>query len=273
MLTLEVLATDSADEAFLDCDVAIMVGAMPRKEGMERKDLLRANAGIFKVQGEAMDRVARKSVKVLVVGNPTNTNALILSHYAPSIPAENISALTRLDQNRAQFLLAQRLQKPVSQVRNVIIWGNHSNTQFPDITHCRISGTNADARDTAGKDWYEHEFVRKVQTRGAAVIAARKLSSAMSAARAIADHLISWLEGTPLGEHCSMAVASTEQMAAYAIPEGLYCSVPVSCHNGSWTLVKDLAFDDYSKQMLAKSVDELLAERKEALEFLSESKI
>lgn len=259
------VATDSAEEAFAECDVALLVGAMPRKEGMERKDLLRANARIFKEQGQALARVAKPSVRVLVVGNPANTNALIVSHYAPGIGKENFSALTRLDQNRASGLLARTLKLPIEAIRNVIIFGNHSSTQFPDIAHARVEGTPVDARDLVGRSWYEHEFIRTVQTRGAAVIAARKLSSACSAAKAIADHLDSWLNGTPLGEYCSMAVCSDGE---YGCPEGLFFSYPVTCHNASWTIVADLELDDFGKRMIQSTVNELVAERDEALEFL-----
>lgn len=259
------LATDNAEEAFAECDVALLVGAMPRKEGMERKDLLRANASIFKEQGQALARVARPSVRVLVVGNPANTNAFIVSHYAPSVGRENFSALTRLDQNRASSLLARTLKLPVEAIRNVIIFGNHSSTQFPDIAHARVEGSPVDARELVGKEWYERVFIRTIQTRGAAVIAARKLSSACSAAKAIADHLDSWLNGTPLGEYCSMAVRSNGE---YGCPKGLFFSYPITCHNASWTIVPDLELDEFSKQMVQLTIDELVSERDEALEFL-----
>ncbi|PJF17775.1 Malate dehydrogenase, partial [Paramicrosporidium saccamoebae] len=222
---------------------------MPRREGMERKDLLRANAGIFKVQGAALNKVARKTVKVLVVGNPANTNALIVSHYAPSIPRESFSALTRLDQNRAQSL-------------NVIIWGNHSNTQYPDISHATVRGQNVQVERT----WYEDKFLKTVQTRGAAVLSARKLSSALSAAKAIADHLYSWLNGTTDG-CCSMAVVSKGD---YGIPEGLFYSMPVTCRDGQWSVVTGLQIDEYSRLMMDRTAKELIEERDEALEYLGD---
>ncbi len=182
-----------------DVDAAFLVGAMPRKEGMERKDLLAANVKIFKAQGQAMDNFAKKSVKVLVVGNPANTNALICSHYAPSIPKENFSAMTRLDQNRATAQLSIKAGVPIGDVKNTIIWGNHSSTQFPDASHATIGGKPAPQviNDDA---WLKTTFIPVVQKRGAAVIAARKLSSAMSAAKAACDHMRAWFQGTNSGE-------------------------------------------------------------------------
>ena len=176
-----------------------MVGAMPRREGMERKDLLAANVRIFKVQGECLDKYAKKSVKVMVVGNPANTNALICSHYAPSIPKENFSAMTRLDQNRAASQLAKKVGTNVENVKNVIIWGNHSSTQFPDAIHATIDGKSA-AEAINDAEWLKTVFIPTVQKRGAAVIAARKLSSAMSAAQAASDHMKNIWCGTPEGE-------------------------------------------------------------------------
>ena len=177
-----------------------MVGAMPRREGMERKDLLAANVKIFKVQGESLDKFAKKSVKVMVVGNPANTNAIICSHYAPSIPKENFSAMTRLDQNRAAAQLAQKAGTEVENVKNVIIWGNHSSTQFPDAAHATINGKPAPGVIN-DDDWLKTVFLPTVQKRGAAVIAARKLSSAMSAAKAASDHMRSIFCGTPSGNY------------------------------------------------------------------------
>jgi len=201
-LVRNVVATDDPNVAFKDIDAAFLVGAMPRKEGMERKDLLAANVKIFKVQGEALDKFAKKSVKVLVVGNPANTNALICSHYAPSIPKENFSAMTRLDQNRATGQLALKTGKPITAIKRVTIWGNHSSTQFPDASQATVDGAPL-AVDSA---WLQTEFVPTVQKRGAAVIAARKLSSAMSAAKAASDHMKSWFSSTPAGDWVSMGV-------------------------------------------------------------------
>ena len=193
-----VVATDKPEEAFKDVDAAFMVGAMPRREGMERKDLLAANVKIFKAQGEALDQFAKKSVQVLVVGNPANTNAKICSHYAPSIPKENFSAMTRLDQNRASAQLANKVGCGVGDVKNVIIWGNHSSTQFPDAAHATIKGSPAPGVIN-DDEWLKTVFLPTVQKRGAAVIAARKLSSAMSAAKAASDHMRSIFLGTPEG--------------------------------------------------------------------------
>merc|ERR1711971_1031144 len=178
-LIRDVVATDDPNVAFKDVDAAFLVGAMPRKEGMERKDLLALNVKIFKVQGQALDQFAKKTCKILVVGNPANTNALICSHYAPSIPKENFSAMTRLDQNRAAGQIAEKLGVPISAVKKVTIWGNHSSTQFPDAAHAVVNGAPAGLDEA----WVKDVFVPTVQKRGAAVIAARKLSSAMSAAK------------------------------------------------------------------------------------------
>lgn len=258
----DIAMTDQAEEAFAECDVAVLVGAMPRKEGMERKDLLRANAGIFKVQGAALNKVAKKTVKVLVVGNPANTNALILSHYAPSLPSTAFTALTRLDANRAHGLLGRKLGMPI---HNAIIWGNHSNTQYPDVSHCEAAGRKVDVQKEIDETWYREHFVKAIQTRGAAVIAARKLSSALSAAKAIADHLTAWLNGTTMGEYCSMAVAS---QGDYGIPTGLFYSFPVTCKDGQWKVVTGLKMDEYSQKMMKRTADELIEERDEALQFL-----
>lgn len=194
-----VVPTDDTEVAFKDVDVALFVGAMPRKEGMERKDLLNANVKIFKAQGTALDKFAKKTVKCVVVGNPANTNCFILAHYAPSIPRENFSCLTRLDHNRAKAQIANRLKVSPDTVKNVIIWGNHSSTQFPDV---RSATVNVNGKDTPvfeavnDDNWLKNDFVSTVQKRGAAVIAARKLSSAMSAAKAICDHARDWWQGT-----------------------------------------------------------------------------
>merc|ERR1711936_71352 len=202
-----VVPTDDPNVAFTDVDAAFMVGAMPRREGMERKDLLAANVKIFKVQGQALDQYAKKTVKVLVVGNPANTNAFIMSHYAPSIPKDNFTAMTRLDQNRASAQLAQKAGVGVEQVKKCIIWGNHSSTQFPDASHATINGKSA-AEVIGDVDWIKDVFIPTVQKRGAAVIAARKLSSAMSAAKAASDHMKDWFQGTAAGKWVSMGVVS-----------------------------------------------------------------
>lgn len=210
-LLVQVIPTSDPNVAFKDVSAAFLVGAMPRKEGMERKDLLSANVKIFKVQGEALDKFAKKDVKVLVVGNPANTNAFICSHYAPSIPRENFTAMTRLDQNRAQANIAAKVGVPVENVKNVIIWGNHSATQFPDAKHATVKVGNVEKSvyDAVGDENYlKTDFVTTIQKRGAAVIAARKMSSAMSAAKAATDHMHDWYVysclKTPKSSKCNL---------------------------------------------------------------------
>jgi len=259
-LVRDVVATDDPVVAFKDIDAAFLVGAMPRREGMERKDLLAANVKIFKAQGEALDQHAKKSVKILVVGNPANTNALMCSHYAPSIPKENFSAMTRLDHNRASAQLAIKLGVKVEEVKKVIIWGNHSSTQFPDASHAIIK--NAPASEQLEKEWIENEFVPTVQKRGAAVISARKLSSAMSAAKAASDHMKSWFSSTPSDDWVSMGVFSD---GSYGTPEGVMFSFPVTIADGKWTIVQDLEMSDFAKSKLELTGKELCDERDEAL--------
>jgi malate dehydrogenase len=263
-----ILTTDPM-VAFKDIDVAILVGAFPRKEGMERGDLLAKNAAIFKVQGEALDKVAKKSVKVLVVGNPANTNAMIAKHYAPSIPAENFSALTRLDHNRAKAQVALKLGIPVQDVHNVIIWGNHSSTQYPDVNHGYVvlNGKKVPIREAINDEAFLNgQFITTVQKRGAAIIEARKLSSALSASQAITDHIRNWWLGTPEGEFVSMAVPSD---GSYGIKEGVIYSYPVTCKNGKYTIVQGLSINDFSRQKMDATANELFDERKIALEMLS----
>lgn len=265
-LVQEVIATDDPLVAFKDADAAFMVGAFPRKEGMERKDLLTRNIDIFKVQGGAMDQVSKKSIKVLVVGNPANTNAAICSHYAPSIPKENFSAMTRLDHNRATFQLASKCGVEVKKVKNVIIWGNHSSTQFPDASHAVVDGKPAPevVQDDA---WLHDEFVPTVQKRGAAVLNARKASSAMSAAKAACDHMRSWWHGTPPGEWVSMAIFSDG--SHYNAPEGIMFSFPVTINqNKEWSIVPGLEINDYARKMLDITGAELVSEKAEAMEIL-----
>ncbi|GLH01994.1 Malate dehydrogenase [Gryllus bimaculatus] len=263
-LVREVIPTADPAVAFKDVEAAFLVGAMPRKQGMERKDLLSANVKIFKAQGEALDKFAKKTVQVLVVGNPANTNALICSKYAPSIPRENFSAMTRLDQNRAQSQIAVRLNVPVDKVKNVIIWGNHSSTQFPDARHAIVESGGTVSAESAIKDntWLTTEFVKTVQTRGAAVIAARKMSSAMSAAKAAGDHMRDIWLGTPSGQHVSMGVISD---GSYGAPKDVIFSFPVTIQNRKWTIVQDLPINDFARNMLDATGKELEEERQEAL--------
>merc|ERR1712002_1266006 len=263
-----VVPTDDPAVAFNDVDAAFLIGAFPRKQGMERKDLLAANIKIFKAQGEAMNKYAKKSVKVLVVGNPANTNALICSKYAPSIPKENFSAMTRLDQNRAKSQIAERVGVNADDVKNVIIWGNHSSTQFPDAKHGFIKkefprATTTTVREALHNDqWLQGEFITTVQKRGAAVIAARKLSSAMSAANAACDHMRDWFSGTADGEFTSMGVFSD---GSYGIPRGIMYSYPVTIADGKWTIKQGLPLDDFAKSKMSATADELVAERTDAL--------
>jgi len=257
-LVKEVIATDDPNVGFKDVDAAFMVGAMPRKEGMERKDLLAANVKIFKVQGQALDQYAKKSVKVLVVGNPANTNALICSFYAPSIPKENFSAMTRLDQNRAKAQISLKIGADIADIKKVTIWGNHSSTQFPDASQATVSGQPL-AVDT---EWLQGEFIPVVQKRGAAVIAARKLSSAMSAAKAASDHMKSWFSSTPSDDWVSMGVFSD---GSYGTPEGVMFSFPVNIAAGKWSIVQGLSLSDFAKEKLAITAKELCDERDEAM--------
>ncbi len=260
-LVRDIIATTDPAVAFKDIDAAFLVGAMPRREGMERKDLLAANVKIFRDQGQALDKHAKKNVKVLVVGNPANTNALICSHYAPSIPKENFSAMTRLDQNRATAQLAIKAGVPIAEVRNAIIWGNHSSTQFPDASHATISGKPAPS--VIGDDaWLQETFLPTVQKRGAAVIAARKLSSAMSAAKAACDHMKSWFEGTADGQFVSMGVFSD---GSYGAPEGVMFSFPVTIKDGKWSIVQGLSINDFARGRLDATGKELCEERDEAM--------
>jgi len=249
---------------FKDVDYAILVGAFPRKAGMERKDLLEKNAGIFKEQGAAIEKVASRNVKVLVVGNPANTNALIASHYAPSIPKTNFTALTRLDHHRASAQVADKLKVPVYSVKNVIIWGNHSATQVPDISQAYIESTQGKqpVAKLVEEAWVP-SFQETVQKRGAAVIAARGASSAFSAARAAIEHVRSWHIGTNEGEFVSMGVISTAGL--YGSPEGVIFSYPVTIRNGQWTVVKGLTVPENVKKGIKVTSDELVDERKMAL--------
>lgn len=273
-LLVETIPTADPKVAFKDADYAILVGAMPRKEGMVRKDLLKANVGIFKVQGEALNEVAKKSVKVLVVGNPANTNALICQHYAPNIPPQNFTALTRLDENRAKSQIASRLRIPVNMVKNVCIWGNHSNTQFPDVSHgyAVLNGQKVSVSDAIKDDAYlKGDYIKTVSLRGAAVIAARKLSSAMSAAKAVCDHIHDWHFGTKEGEFVSMAVVSD---GSYKIPSGLMFSFPVHIDcKGNYKIVQGLSISDFAKEKLDITTAELTEEKEEAVSHLTANKI
>ena len=252
-----VVCTDDADVAFGDADVALLVGAMPRKAGMERGDLLSANGGIFKPQGEALARSAKRDVKVLVVGNPANTNALIAQQNAKSLDAGRFTAMTRLDHNRAITQIAQKLNQPVSAVKKMTIWGNHSATQYPDLFHCEVGGKNA-YQSVNDHAWVDGTFIPTVAKRGAAIIEARGLSSAASAANAAVDHIRSWHLGTAPGDWVSMAVPSD---GSYGVPEGLISSFPCVCKDGKYEIVQGLDIDDFSRGKIDASVAELADER------------
>ncbi|XP_023239171.1 malate dehydrogenase, cytoplasmic-like [Centruroides sculpturatus] len=264
-LVVDIVATTDEAKAFDNIESAFLVGSMPRREGMERKDLLAANVKIFKSQGMALDKYAKKTVKVLVVGNPANTNAFICSKYAPSIPKENFSAMTRLDQNRAQAQIASRLKISPNEVSNVIIWGNHSSTQFPDASHAEanVGGKKTKVIDVIEESYLKGDFISVVQKRGAAVIAARKLSSAMSAAKAAGDHMRDWWHGTPQGKYVSMAVYSD---GSYGVPADVMFSFPVEIGSDrNWKIVQGLSINDFAREKLTLTGEELVAEKTDAL--------
>ena len=254
-----VVCTDNAETAFGDADAAFLVGAMPRKDGMERGDLLSANGGIFKPQGQALGAAAKKDVKVLVVGNPANTNAVIAMNNANGLDPSRFTAMTRLDHNRALTQLATKVGKSVTDIKKMTIWGNHSSTQYPDLFHCEVNGQNAAAlvNDQA---WIENDFIPTVAKRGAAIIKARGLSSAASAANAAIDHMNSWALGTPEGDWVSMAIPSD---GSYGVPEGIISSFPCVCKDGKYSIVQGLDIDDFSRSRIDASVAELVEERDE----------
>jgi len=252
-----VVCTDDANVAFGDVDVALLVGAMPRKAGMERSDLLSANGGIFKPQGKALSDSAKKDVKILVVGNPANTNALIAQQNAPGLDPGRFTAMTRLDHNRAVSQLAQRAGVPVTSVTNMTIWGNHSVTQYPDLFHAKVDGKNA--YELVGDHaWVDGTYIPTVAKRGAAIIEARGASSAASAANAAVDHVRSWALGTADGDWVSMAIPSD---GSYGVPEGLISSFPCTCKGGQYSIVQGLDIDDYSRGKIDASTAELAEER------------
>ncbi|GAM18357.1 hypothetical protein SAMD00019534_015320, partial [Acytostelium subglobosum LB1] len=270
-LVSEVIATSDPKEAFTNIDYAILVGGMPRKEGMERVDLLRANAAIFKVQGKAINDYAKKTVKVLVVANPANTNAFIALANAPNIPPENFSCLTRLDHNRAKAQIAAKAGVSVKDVHNVIVWGNHSLTIYPDTRYGYInlpSGKSTVASVIKNDQWLTNDFVSTVQKRGAAVIAARKLSSAASAAKAITDHMRDWALGTPEGEYVSMGVYSD---GSYNVPAGVIFSFPVTIKNGVYSIVPGLPIDQITRDRIDLTAKELVEEKDMAVKILAEN--
>ena len=248
---------DDPRKAFDGVNVALLVGARPRSKGMERGDLLEANGGIFKPQGEAINAGAADDVRVLVVGNPANTNALIASAHAPDVPAERFTAMTRLDHNRALAQLSKRTGVPVAKISRVAIWGNHSATQYPDITHATIDGRPA-AEVVADEAWTRDEFIPRVAKRGAEIIEVRGASSAASAASAAIDHVHDWVNGTPEGDWTSAAIPSD---GSYGVPEGLVSSFPVVSKGGKWEIVQGLDVDAFSQERISASVAELEEER------------
>ena len=254
---VDVITTDDANVAFGDADIALLIGAMPRKDGMERADLLTANGGIFKPQGRAIAKNAKKNVKVLVVGNPANTNAFIAMSNATEIDPKQFTAMTRLDHNRAVAQLAQRVGKPVTSIKKMTIWGNHSASQYPDLYNCEVDGKNA-ATLVNDEAWMRETFIPTVAKRGAAIIKARGLSSAASAGTAAMDHIRNWVQGTPAGDWVSMSVPSD---GSYGVPAGLISSFPCMCANGEYSIVQGLPVNDFSRKMIDASVAELIDER------------
>ena len=248
---------DDAKQAFEGTNIALLVGARPRGKGMERGDLLEANGGIFKPQGEAINAGAADDIKVLVVGNPANTNALIAQQHAPDVPADRFTAMTRLDHNRALAQLSKKLGVPVSEIKKLAIWGNHSATQYPSIFHAEVAGKNA-AEAVNDQAWLADTFIPTVAKRGAAIIEARGLSSAASAASAAIDHVHTWVNGTPDGDWTSAAVVSD---GSYGVPEGLISSFPVTAANGQFSIVQGLEIDEFSRGRIDASVAELAEER------------
>jgi len=249
--------TDRPEVAFDGVGVALLVGSRPRTKGMERKDLLEANGAIFTGQGRALNDRAADDLRVLVVGNPANTNCLIAMANAPDVPAERFSAMTRLDHNRALTQVAARAGVSVNDVSRMTIWGNHSATQYPDLFRCRVGARSA-AEVIGDQTWLEDTFIPSVQQRGAAIIEARGASSAASAANAAIDHISDWLSGTPEDNWVSMAVRSDGR---YGVDQGLISSFPVTCNDGDWSIVPDLEIDEFSRARIDVSVDELVTER------------
>jgi malate dehydrogenase len=255
-LLIGAVATDQAETAFKDADYALLVGAKPRGAGMERKDLLQQNAKIFGPQGKALNDHASRDVRVLVVGNPANTNALIARSNAPDLGDHQFTAMTRLDHNRALAQLAEKTGKHVTDIKKMIIWGNHSSTQYPDIHHAEIDGKPA--TDAVDQGWFRDTFIGTVQKRGAAIIEARGASSAASAASAAIDHMRTWALGTPDGDWTSMGVASD---GSYGVEPGVIYSYPVTCSNGEYKIVQGLDIDDFSREKMQATEKELREER------------
>lgn len=260
-----VIASDVAATVYADADYAFLVGSKPRGPGMERADLLKQNGEIFVQVGESIDKYAKKSIKVLVVGNPANTNCLIAQSNAPSVPKENFTAMTRLDHNRALWQIANHLNAKVSDIGHLAVWGNHSPTMYPDLSHVTVKGKAV--RSTLDNAWVEKEFIPEVQQRGTAIINARKASSAASAASAAVDHVRDWSLGSS-NRWVSMCVNSDLYNGEYGIPKGIIFSYPMVCSNGAYQLVKNLKIDDFSRDKLNKTADELLKEKEAVVHLL-----
>jgi malate dehydrogenase len=252
----KVTATSEAGAAFKDCEFAMLVGARPRGPGMERKDLLLENAKIFSVQGKALDAAASRDVRVLVVGNPANTNSLIAQRNAPSLSPKRFTAMTRLDHNRGLAQLTEKTGAKLADVKKITIWGNHSATQYPDLHHATVGGKPA--LSLVEESWFKESFIPTVQQRGAAVIKARGTSSAASAASAALDHVRDWMLGTPAGDWVSMGIPSD---GSYGIPEGVIYSYPVTCKGGEYSIVQGLSISEFSRERMAATHRELLEER------------
>lgn len=255
-LLQDIVVTDDARVAFRDVDVALLVGSRPRSKGMERKDLLEINGAIFQEQGRMLSEVAHRDVKVLVVGNPANTNALIAMKNARELKPSNFSSMMRLDHNRALSQVARKLSVPVSSIKKMVVWGNHSTTQYPDLLQAEIKGVRV--ADLVGDRWMEQDFIPTVQKRGAAIIEARGLSSAASAANAIVCHVRDWVLGTPDDDWVTMGIPSD---GSYGIPEGLFFGYPVTCRNGQYSIVPGLSLGEFSQNRLKQSYTELLEEK------------
>lgn len=250
------ICTDDAEQAFKDADYALLVGARPRGPGMERKDLLEANAAIFSAQGKAINDYASEHIKVLVVGNPANTNALITQRNAPNINPRQFTAMTRLDHNRAMSQIANKTESSINDISHMTVWGNHSATQYPDLYHARVAGKSA--IDMVDQEWFENDFIPTVQQRGAAIIAARGASSAASAANAAIAHMRTWALGSTENDWVSMGVISD---GSYGIADGLIYSFPCTCDNGDWSIVEGLDINDFSRAKMIATEKELLEER------------
>lgn len=255
-LLQDIVATSDLNIGFGDVDYAFLIGSRPRSKGMERQDLLSANGAIFKPQGEAISAIANKDVRVLVVGNPANTNALITLHNAPNIAPHQITAMMRLDHNRAISMLAENLNKHANDIKKVTVWGNHSVTQVPDLQHCLVNGVPA--YDLIDMSWYKNHFIGRVQNRGAEIIEARGASSAASAASAAVDHMRDWVQGTQTDSWTSMATLSE---GAYGVEKGIIFSFPTHCFDRKYKVVDDLPLRDFYKKLIALSEQELIKER------------